>query len=65
MIITFSAHGEGDPIAGIGSIWEGSFVNGVWTPGREMNGDEDNQGRYLRIPAGKFTMYRVHLYRYR
>jgi hypothetical protein len=65
MMITFSTHGEGDPIAGIGSIWEGSFVKGVWTPGREMNGDEDNQGRYLRMTSGKIATYRVHLYRYR
>ena len=65
MMITFSTHGEGDPIAGIGSIREGSYADGVWTPGREMNGDENNQGRHLQIPAGKFTTYRVHLYRYR
>jgi beta-galactosidase GanA len=65
MIVTFETHGEGDSQAGIDSIWEGSFVNGVWTPGKEMNGDEDNQGRYLRMPAGKFTIQRVRLYPYR
>ena len=65
MIVTFSTHGIDDPIAGIGSIWEGSLVNGVWTPGREMNGDESNQGRHLRVPAGKFSIFRVRLYHYR
>ena len=65
LIITFGTHGEADSQAGIDSIWEGSFVNGVWTPGRELNGDEDNQGRYLRMPAGKFTILRVRLYPYR
>ena len=65
MILRFSTHGIEDPIAGIDSMWEGSFVNGVWTPGREMNGDESNQGRHLRVPAGKISIFRVHLYHYR
>ncbi|MGH9606610.1 MAG: DUF5597 domain-containing protein [Terracidiphilus sp.] len=65
MIITFATHGQGNAIAGIDSIWEGHFVNGKWTPGRNLNGDDDNQGRYLRMPAGKFTIRRVRLYTYR
>jgi beta-galactosidase GanA len=64
MVITFGTHGGKDSLAGIDSIWEGSFVNGVWTPGRELNGDEDNQGRYLPMPAGTFTVRRVRLYHY-
>jgi beta-galactosidase GanA len=65
MIITFGVHDSGQSFAGIDSIWEGSFVDGVWTPGRNLNGDDDNQGRYLRMSAGKFTMRRVRLYHYR
>lgn len=64
MILTFGTHGQGDTLAGIDSIWEGKFVNGVWTPGRNLNGDDDNQGRYLRLPAGQFTIRRLRLYRY-
>ena len=64
MVITFGTHGERDPVAGIASIREGNFVNGMWTPGRELNGDDDNQGRSLRMPAGKFTIRRVRLYHY-
>jgi hypothetical protein len=64
MVVTFGTNGERDSLAGIASIREGSFVNGVWTPGRELNGDDDNQGRYLRMPAGKFTIRRVRLYHY-
>ncbi len=64
MVITFAASGKSGALAGIDSIWEGSFVNGTWTPGRELNGDDDNQGRYLRMPAGEFTIRRVRLYRY-
>jgi len=64
MIITFGRHDSGQSLAGIDSIWEGSFVDGVWTPGRNLNGDDDNQGRYLRMPVGKFTIRRVLLYHY-
>jgi hypothetical protein len=64
MLITFATHGERNSLAGIDSIWEGNFVNGAWTPGRELNGDEDNQGRYLRMPGDEFTIRRVRLYRY-
>jgi hypothetical protein len=65
MVITFAAKGEPRSVAGIDSIWEGNFVNGTWAPIRELNGDDDNQGRYLRTPAGEFTIRHVRLYRYR
>lgn len=65
MILTFATHDEGNALAGIDSIWEGKFVNGVWTPGRNLNGDDDNQGRWLSMPAGQFTIRRLRLYRYR
>lgn len=62
MIVTFSTEGA---TAGIESIWEGSFVDGRWVPGRLLNGDESHQGRHLRIPEGQFGIQRVRLYRYR
>jgi beta-galactosidase GanA len=61
MIVNFETGGA---IAGIESIWEGRFVNGVWVPGRNLNGDDSNQGRHLSLPPGKFTIRRVRLYRY-
>jgi len=64
MIITFGTYGKGKAIAGIDSIWEGRFVNGTWVAGRNLNGDDDNQGRYLRLPWGQFTIRRVRLYTY-
>jgi beta-galactosidase GanA len=51
-------------LAGIDSIWEGSFVNGSWAPGRNLNGDEDNQGRSLRLPTDRLAIRRVRLYEY-
>jgi hypothetical protein len=64
MVITFGVNGDQKAVAGIDSIWEGSFVNGAWIPGRNMNGDDDNQGRYLRLPSEQFAIRRVRLYRY-
>ena len=61
LIVTFSTDGA---TAGIESIWEGTFVDGRWVPGRLLNGDESHQGRHLRIPEGKFGIQRVRLYRY-
>jgi len=65
MILTFSVPGSSQQQAGIDSIREGKFVNGVWTPGRNLNGDDDNQGRWLTLPPGSFTIRLVKLYRYR
>jgi hypothetical protein len=64
MIVTFGVQGDNKALAGIDSIWEGTFVNGAWVPGRNLNGDDDNQGRYLRLPRDRFTIRRVRLYQY-
>lgn len=61
LTVTFSAD-EG--IVGIESIWEGRYVDGAWTPGRLLNGDQSHQGRHLRLPPDAFGIQRVHLYRY-
>jgi len=65
IIVTFTPNPPGGQIAGIGWIDEGEFVNGRWTPGRRLNGDQSHQGRHLRIPNGQFGIQRVKLYRYR
>ncbi len=64
MIIYFGSNGISDPLAGIESVWEGHYANGRWVPGRLLNGDETNQGRYLRVPTGSFTIHKVRLYHY-
>jgi len=64
LTVTFAADGPGDPIAGIERIEEGTFVDGVWRPGRVLNGDQSHQGRHLRLPPGPFGIQRVRLYRY-
>ena len=63
MVMTFATRSD-KANAGIDSIWEGSFVNGVWVSVRNLNGDDDNQGRYLQMPPDKFVIRRVRLYQY-
>jgi beta-galactosidase GanA len=63
IVLTFQPKGEGR--AGILRAEEGHFVNGKWQPGRRMNGDQDHQGRHIRIPEGEYSIQRVKLYTYR
>lgn len=65
MVISFGTLKQNERSAGIDSIWEGRFVHGAWTAGRNLNGDDDNQGRYLVLPPGQFTIRKVQLYTYR
>ena len=65
LIITFKSNSSENPIAGIGSIDEGKFVNGKWVAGRRMNGDQSHQGRHMQLPYGTFSIQRVRLYQYR
>lgn len=50
--------------AGIDRIDEGVFENGSWKPGRRLNGDEDHQGRHLRIPMNEYGIQKIKLYEY-
>jgi len=65
LTVTFEAAGGGDPIVGLLSVDEGKYVNGQWVVTRRLNGDQTHQGRHLRLPAGKFGIQRIKLYRYR
>ena len=57
--------------AGFLSIDEGKFENArlpdgqeKWIRGRRMNGDQDHQGRHVRIPVGDYSIQHVKLYTY-
>ncbi len=50
--------------AGFISVDEGRFENGIWKPGRRMNGDQDHQGRHVRIPANDHSIQHIKLYTY-
>lgn len=59
------AAGAANARVGILSIEEGRFIAGRWQPGRRMNGDQDHQGRHLRIPTGEYGIQRIKLYTYK
>jgi beta-galactosidase GanA len=65
LIVTFRSLNSQRPIAGILSIDEGVYEQGVWKPGRRLNGDQSHQGRHVRLPYGNFQIQRVTLYQYR
>ena len=53
---------------GILSIEEGTYVNGNWTPGRRLNGDENGGGTSLQLGGGESRngkIQRIKLYRYK
>lgn len=64
LVISFKPVKE-DVRAGVLRVDEGVFVNGKWQPGRRLNGDEDHQGRHLRIPVGEYGIQRIKLYNYK
>jgi beta-galactosidase GanA len=68
LTITISASSDspGPAIAGIASIDEEVLEEGHWSRRRRLNGDENGQGRVLRLetPAAPVIL-RVKLYRYR
>lgn len=63
VVITFESL-EQDKRAGFLSIDEGKFENKQWLPGRRMNGDQDHQGRHVRIPVNDYGIQHVKMYSY-
>jgi hypothetical protein len=53
----------GLPLAGLGTVEEGSFVNGRWVPGRWLAGDDTEQGQYLDFR--NLEILHFNLYRYK
>ena len=65
VVVTFKTRTNDGSIAGIGTLDEGRFVNGTWTSGLRMNGDQSHQGRHLNLNGNAFTIQKVQLYRYK
>jgi Domain of unknown function (DUF5597)/Beta-galactosidase len=76
--ITFTPRTPGAPMAGIADAETGAVVDGRWTPGRKLNGDDillnyhlaqqaelNQSGSGLRFGPDGPTIQRVKLYRYR
>ena len=57
---------QGSVRAGIGSVDEVSVnKDGSLKYIRRLNGDQDHQGRHVRIPVGEFSILHVKLYEYK
>ncbi|KAA9041763.1 mannonate dehydratase [Ginsengibacter hankyongi] len=65
VVVTFSVIGTNRISAGILQANEGKYINGKWQPGRRMNGDQDHQGRHIRVPVSEWNIQRVKLYQYK
>ncbi len=72
--VTFAANTPGPEQVGLGTVEEGTFVDGRWVPSRQLAGDETGQGDNLslrcqpvdRIPGdGYIGIQHFTLYRYR
>ena len=62
--IAFSVKQPGPERVGIGSIDEGTFVDGKWALGRRLNGDENDQGRAWRFVSKHIGIEKAVVYRY-
>jgi Domain of unknown function (DUF5597) len=49
---------------GIDSLTEGHFVGADWVMDRRLNGDQSNQGRFVRLPSETVGLQQVTLYDY-
>ena len=49
---------------GFDRVEEGRYQSGEWIAGRRLNGDQNHQGRHVRLPPGEFGVQRFRLYRY-
>ena len=76
--ITFTPNTPGPPIAGLATVEAGNYVDGRWTAGRRLSGDDvllrydlgaaaaiNQSGSGLRFSSDGPVIQRVKLYRYR
>ena len=63
IVVTFSSINANQTV-GILRADEGEYINDQWKPGRRMNGDQDHQGRHIRIPVREFSIQQVSVYDY-
>jgi len=61
--VAFSAKTPGPRISTVGSVDEGTLLNGKWISGRRLNGDENDQGQYWRFDR-RLSISRCVVYRF-
>jgi hypothetical protein len=62
--VNFLPNSKGPQQVSMVSVEEGTFNNGVWVPGRRLNGDETNSNDHLIFRGGTPTLQKVKLYRH-
>lgn len=62
--VAFRPKTPGPPLAGVGSVDEGTYRDGKWIPGRRLNGDENDQGQRWRFSPRDLSIERCTVYRY-
>jgi len=62
--VSFSTALESGPHLGLAAVDEGTFDEGKWVPGRRLNGDENDQGRYWRFDPRQVRIEKATLYRF-
>jgi beta-galactosidase GanA len=65
IVLTFGNTKDDKTITGISFIDEVKFDGGKMIPVQRLNGDQNHQGRHLRIPAGTWSIQHVKLYDYK
>ncbi|MDR0864888.1 MAG: DUF5597 domain-containing protein [Candidatus Symbiothrix sp.] len=65
VVVTFDNIWKDGTVTGISSIDEIEWKDGKMIPLRRLNGDQDHQGRHLRIPVGEWNIQQVKLYDYK
>ena len=63
--LTFEDATDTHMAVGIEKDVEGQYINGAWTPGRWLNGDETLEGRHLHLPGDGFSIQKLTLYKYK
>jgi hypothetical protein len=62
--VAFLPKTSGPKQVGIGTVDEGTYIDGAWTPGRRLNGDESDQGGRWRFSPRDLGIERCTVYRY-
>ena len=63
VVFMLDREAAGSKSARIGSIDEGRFEQGLWVPGRRLNGDENFSGNLVALPDDRVGVLKVKLYR--
>lgn len=62
--VAFHPLTPGPKYGGIGTVYEGTFRDGQWIPGRRLNGDETDQGSGWRFSSFGLSIEKCIVYRY-